>query len=890
MPTDSFRGLLARLRALRGGDQDLEAELRFHLEHLIAKFENEGASHTEAVRRARMELGATIQIQEQCRDQSGANQASDFFQDAFLALRKFRREPGFALVAIVMLALGIGLNMALFTSLYAIIFRPLPVKNPAALRNLYLQVDSAPNEGRSSYNSRYFESFAEFQYMQLHAKTADLGGVAEAQLSLRGLNPTSLHAQLVSARLLPMMGGVPALGRFFLSEETARPGGAAVVVLSDAAWRRYFNGDPGIVGRAITMNRLPFTVIGIAQPDFYGPLITAPDVWIPLTMQAITRPGESLVDNPNAAFIQIFARPREGIDNRQFLAEMSVLGQQAVTAHGSSSKARVIVARAAFLNYPDVMGFVGPGLLVVGLAGGMILLVACANIANLLLARGLSRRREIAIRLAIGAGRFRLLRQMVTESLLLGLIGGAAGLMLAWRGGSAALKFIPPTAGQLQLDITPDPAVVIFALVVSSGAALLCGLLPAFHALRVDITPSLKSEGLLDYSGGRNRLQGALVGVQVAVSVILLVNAGLILRGFNRAERLDTGRDMHGLLIASFDLRQQQYTPETARLFHERLSEMLSRLPDVTAVSVSSIQPEISSNGSMASAADGASHGPEVRVSFDEVGPDYLRTAGIPLRRGRSFTAADLKSHAKVGLIDEELAQRLFAGNGLGKWVKLPSGPATPDRFEVIGIVGNTKPVGPGRAPLPSYYVPMQGLRYMEAKLWIRYRGAPSGVVRALKSAVTTIDPEVTTGIRTIEENTKTALTPVVIASWTASIIAFLALAVAAIGLYGIVSFSVNRRLREMGVRMALGARGIDVIRAVFAQLPRSLGVGLAAGMAGAVALAKLIRAMLYDISPFDPVALLLVTGLLMVVGIFACWVPARRAARVDPASVLRSD
>jgi predicted permease len=479
---------------------------------------------------------------------------------------------------------------------------------------------------------------------------------------------------------------------------------------------------------------------------------------------------------------------------------------------------------------------------------------------------------------------------MVTESLVLGLIGGAAGLILAWRGGAAVLNVIRATAGQVQLDVTPDPIVVFFALLVSIGAALLCGLLPAFHALRVDLTPSLKSEGLLDYSGGRNRLQGALVGIQVAVSVILLVNAGLILRGFNRAERLETGQDMHGLLIASFDLRQQQYTPENARLFHERLSETLSKLPDVTAVSVSSLQPEISSNGSMASAADGASQGPEVRVSFDEVGPDYLRTAGIPLRRGRSFTAAEVTSRARVGLIDEQLAQRLFGGDGLGKWVKLPSDPVAPDKFEVIGIVGNTKPVGPGRADLPSYYVPMQGIRYMEAKLWIRYRGAPSGVIRALKSAVAASDPEVTTGIRTIEENTKTALTPVVIASWTASIIAFLALAVAAVGLYGIVSFSVNRRLREMGVRMALGARSIDVTRAVFAQLPRSLGVGLAAGMLGALALAKLIRAILYDVSPFDPVALLPVTGLLMGVGILACWIPARRAARVDPASVLRTD
>ena len=298
------------------------------------------------------------------------------------------------------------------------------------------------------------------------------------------------------------------------------------------------------------------------------------------------------------------------------------------------------------------------------------------------------------------------------------------------------------------------------------------------------------------------------MGIQVAVSVILLVNAGLILRGFNRAEELDTGREMHGLLIASFDLRQQQYTPENAQRFHERLSEALSRLPDVSAVSVSLLEPELSRNGSTVSAAGAASQRQQIRVSFDEVGPDYFRAAGIPLRQGRSFTTAEVKSHAKVGLIDEELAKKVFAGNAIGKWVAL-AGPAAREKFEVIGVVGHTRSLAPGGASLPSYYVPMQGLRFMEAKLWIRYRGAPSAVIRALKAEVKANDPEVTPGLHTIEENVRTALTPVLIASWAASVMASLALAVTAIGLYGMVSFAVNRRLREMGIRMALGARGM---------------------------------------------------------------------------------
>jgi predicted permease len=891
VPNDWLRGLLARLRALRRDDPDLNAELQFHLERLTSDFESRGVPPEEAARRARIELGGTAQIRESCRDRSGANQASDFFRDVFFAMRKLRREPGFALTAIFTLALGIGLNMALFTVLYSVIFRPLPVRDPGSLRNVYMELGYAVNENRSSYGSQHFESFAEFRYMQLHAKTAELAGTAEAQLSLRGASATSIHAQLVSANLLSMMGASPAFGRFFAAEETARPGAAPVAVLSDAAWRRYFSGDPGVIGRSITMNRVAFTVIGITNAEFRGPLVIVPDVWIPLSMQAITRPGESLVDNPNAAFVQIFARPREGVDDRGMLAEISLLGQQAVAAHGSSRKATIRLARATFLNYPDVMAYVGPGLLVIGLAGSMILLVACANVANLLLARGLSRRREIAIRLAIGAGRFRLLRQMVTESVLLGLAGGAVGLLLAWQGGAIALKFVPAQAGQLQLDVTPDVPLFFLALAFSLAAALACSLLPAFHSLRVDLTPSLKSEGLLDAGAGRrNRLQSGLVGMQVAVSVILLVNAALILRGFNRAERLNTGREMHGLLIASFDLRQQQYTPEKARRFYERLSESLATLPDVSAVSVSLLEPELSSNGSIVSAAGAASDRQTVRVSFDEVGPDYFRAAGIPLRQGRSFTAAEVKSEAKVGLIDERLAQKLFAGKAIGKSVALAGNPSSSEAFEVIGVVGATRSLLPGRAPLPSYYIPLQGLRFMEAKLWIRYRSAPAAVIRALKAAVNATDPEVTPGLHTIEENVKTALTPVLIASWAASFMALLALAVAAIGLYGIVSFAVNRRLREMGIRMALGARGFDLMRAIFARLPASLGIGLVAGMAGAVGLGTLIRAMLYDVSPVDPAALLSVAGLLILVGAFASWLPARRAVRVDPASVLRNE
>ncbi|HXJ43491.1 MAG TPA: ABC transporter permease, partial [Bryobacteraceae bacterium] len=679
MFSDLIRGARARIRAIRYKADDarvLDEELQFHLEQLASRFEGQGLPLEEARRRARIELGAAAAIQETCRDTTGANWITDAVRDGALALRNLRREPVFSLAAIFTLTLGIGVNTTLFTAMYSVVFRPLPVANAGSLRNVYQALQVPKGVNRTSYGDQYFESFAEFSYMQERAKTVILAGVADAELSPRGLAVKSLRAQLVSANLLTMMGARPEQGRFFRPEETARPGSAAVVVLSHATWRTHFQGAPDVVGRTLILNRTPFTIIGVTDPKFSGPLALVPDVWIPITMQALTRPGESLVDNPNAAFVQIFSRNRPGFSDDAVKTELGVLGPQSVTAHDSGIKSRIQIVPAAFLNYPEVMGAAMPVLSIIWFIGGLVLVVTCANVANLLLARGLSRRREIAIRLAIGAGRFRLLRQMLTESLLLGFAGGGLGLLLAWQGGAAALRLIPESAGRVQLNLQPDARVLLFAFLVSLAAAIGCGLVPAFHALRVDLTPSLKSEGLLDTARSRRAwLQNALLGVQVAVSVVLLVNAGLLTQAFRRAGVLDTGKDLHGMLITFFDLRQQQFTAERAQRFHEHLAERLTAMPGIMAVSSSLLDPEISSNGSMVSIpGKNGVQGSEFRVAFDEVSPDYFRAAGIRLLAGRSFTQAEVNSREHVIVIDEQLAKKGFEGDPLGRYLDLAVG------------------------------------------------------------------------------------------------------------------------------------------------------------------------------------------------------------------------
>jgi predicted permease len=877
-------------------DQELSEELSFHLANLVESYRQQGFTQAEATRRARLEMGGRTQISEEARDQRGWRRLDQLRADTRLAFRTFRKYPGFTLTAVATIALGMGANTALFTVMHGLLLRPLPIADPGSMRNVYLEVRDS--RSRSGYGSPAFVSFAEFQAIKAGAQSAQIAGIAPIDLSWRGTANRSVRAQLVSANLLPLIGARPVLGRFFAADETATPGSAPVVVLSHGFWRRDLGGDSAIVGKSLILNRTSFTVIGVADEATRGPLLQTAHLWIPLTMQRITRPGESLVDEPTAAWIQVFARGHPGTTDAALLAEMQVLGPRAVATHDTAGRTTASVVAASFLNTPKVRREGTPVIALVWIAVSLILVVACANVANMLLARGLSRRREIAVRLAIGAGRGRVLAQLLTESAWLGVLGGALGLGLA----VALARLVPavlPDGGDLQLALSPDRSVLAFTGIVSILSGLAFGLLPALQTVRPDLAASLKTEGLLEVGRPRLRLQEGLVGLQVAGCVVLLAVAGLLVRSVGRALTMDVGKPLHHLVITGFDLRQQQYTAAQAERFFQRLGEGLDGVSSVVRSGPSLLDPELSNANSMITLGDSAAaDGQRVQVAFDEVGAGYFQAAGLPLLAGRTFTEQEVRARLPVAVIDQRFADRHFGGRAVGQrlWLRNDGGPRGGSQLEgrrpheIVGVVGSTQPIGIGNPALPTYFVPMAGLRYLEAKLWVRYRGDPGPTIAAIRQAAEALDREVQVRTQTIEENVQLALLPMKILSGSLTALGGLALALASIGLFGVIGFSVGRRSREIAIRMAVGATPREVIGLVFRQGLGPVVGGLVAGLAVAAVGGQLIRAVLIGVSPFDPVA---VGGVIVLVGaaaIVAFVVPARRAAAVRPSQLLRVD
>lgn len=868
-------------------EEELDQELRYHYESVAESLMARGLPADEARRRAAVELGGFEAMKEECRDQRRVSLVENIAADVAYAWRGMKRSPGFVVTAAMAIALGIGANTALFSLVYALVFRPLPVSHPETLRNVHVQCFGEGN--RSGYGTMYNVSWAEFHFIRSHARTADVGGIASASMSRKG-DSRPVRAHLVSANLLPMLGATPLLGRFIRAEEAATPGSAAVAVLTYRAWQEWYAGAPDVVGRPLELNRSVFTIIGVADERTKGPVIEVPDLWIPLSMQALTRPGETLIDKPNHAWIQLFARRNAGYDDKALQAEMSLLAQQALQPHLPKRRAQVTVAPGAFFNYPFVRKNMGPLLAILFLAVTLVLIVACANVANMLLARGLSRRREIAIRLSMGAGRARLLQQLLTESVILSLAGAGLALLLAWTGAQALVGMIPAdVTGPHQVDLSPNGTVLAYTLAVAILTGIVFGLLPALNALRFDLTPALRSEGLASADRrGRHRLQNILIGLQVAVSLVLLANAGLLLRGFRHATQLDPGQSTKNVLIAAFDLRQQQYTAEQASRFLNRLREDASALPGVSAVSASMVEPLHDQCGSVAKivAPDGTVS-PEIPTSCDEIAPDYFRASGIRLLHGRDFTNAEMFSETKVAIIDERFVQEKFHGQmALGRTVRLGFEPK--DDHQIVGVVGRVQPLDMNGFGFAKVYTPLRGLRNTEARLIVSHAGGSSDIDKALRAAAASLDSNVTVSTRRIEESLSTALVPARMAAAAASALGGLALLLACTGIYGLVSFAVSRRRHEVGIRMALGASRATVLRLMLWQSMKPVVTGALVGLALAGAAAQLIRTMLYGISPLDPLSFFSTAFVLAIVAAAAAVIPARGAAGVDPAITLR--
>jgi putative ABC transport system permease protein len=886
-----FSDLLIRLRALFRRsvvENDLNDELGFHFDQQVEKLVASGLSLPEARRRARLAFGGSDQIKEECRDARGVRFLETLAQDIRYALRSLRRSPGFTSVAVLTLALGIGANTAIFSMVYGVILRPLPFKDAGRLYTLWERnqqmgyEQNAPAAGNfrdwRDRNSA-FEHIAAFDA----SRTFNLSGSSE---------PERVDGAAVSPALFDLLRVAPVIGRTFSSQED-QLGQDHVVLLGYGLWQRRFNSDPSIVGKLITVDGTNSTVIGVMPPGFQFPgdtgtisnVFTAPlaQLWVPLALTPQAWSARS------AHFLQVIGRLKPEVPVGQAQAEMDSIEQQLVKEYPQAyigSDVKLVRLDA------QVVGSFRAVLLVLLGAVAFVLLIGCTNVANLLLARATSRRREVAIRAALGASRPRLLRQLVTESLVLATVGGALGALTATVGISL-LKLILPDDFPRTSDIHLDIAALIFTALASVITGLIFGLAPAFQGSRTDVTESLKEGGRGSDGAVRNRLRSVLVVSEVALALILLIGTGLMLRSFVRLQQLDPGFKPDHLLTMEISLPDARYPdPKKAAFFNEIL-ERIRALPEVQSAGAIGHLPLGGQIESYDMAVPGGAELPNEHAnpSCHVVMPGYFEALKIPLVEGRYFDERDGAESPHSFIINEIVARNLFPNEDpIGKRLQMGFNGFS---GEVVGVVRNTRHLSLDAAPDEEVYT-----SYLQAPFWnamtltVRTAGSdPLGTARPVQELIRAIDKDQPVSkIRSMDDVMGASVAGPRFRTLLLGMFGLSALSLGAIGIYGVMSYSVSQRTREIGIRIALGAGRPQVTHMVLRQGLVLTLIGLGIGLVGAISLTHLLSTMLYDVRPTDPLTFVGITLVLTVVSLLANYLPARRATRIDPIVALRCE
>jgi len=796
-----------------------------------------------------------------------------------------RKTPGFTMVAVVVLALGIGANTAIFSVVNAILLRPLPFQAPERL----VQVWHVPPPKSFPGTTRFPVSPANYlDWEKQNHVFENMAIYGHRSYNMTGSGePESVSGIAVSPEFFFVLRVQPILGRVFLSEEN-QDGRGKVAILSQAFWQTHFASDPNIVGRTISLDHLTYTVVGVVASKSLFPVSSdpqsQPQLWTPL---AWTDAERAIRGNHN---YHVIARLKPGADVKQSQAEMNTISARLEQEYPNDDKgwgATVVPLR------DQLVGDVRPALMVLLGAVGFVLLIACANVANLVLIKTLARQKEIAIRTALGASSVRVVRQILSETLLLALTGGMLGLVFAHFGVKLIVAFLarslPRTA-----DITVDGWVLAFTLAVSVLTGVVAGLLPAIRASKTNLNDSLKQGlGRTDADSGGNRTRGVLVISEVALSLVLLIGAGLLIRTLARLRNVDPGLDPHNVLTMSFSLSSTKYDKSVQQIaFYDQLLQRVRGLPGVASAGAIDFLPLGGGGSTQPIAVEGRpalamSEQPEVAVRAVE--PSFFETMRIPLLRGRAFSGADIADRPAVILISESMAKRFWPGeNPLGKRLKMSFSPEK--SRQVVGVVGDVKGDGLDVLdPVATLYVPLAQQPKSYMSVVVRTSSPPNTLVSAVSAAVHEVDGEQSVlDVITMDDIVADSLSHQRFNMLLLSAFSGLALLLAAIGIYSVLAYSVRRRMREIGVRMALGAGRGDILRMILGQGTKFALIGTVSGIAAAFGLTRLMASQLFGVTATDPVTFLSVATLIVLVALAACYIPARRATKVDPIVALR--
>lgn len=831
-------------------------------------------------------------------------------QDFRFALRLWRQRPGFTAVALLSLALGIGANTSIFSLMDALMLRSLPVKQPEQLMlfgsgRMFGVMDDFPERSPELFSEPFLETVR-----RKNAVFADVAGLESmpANVHARFAGPASelesVHIRLVSGNYFTLLGVGPAVGRVLTQDDDQMPGANPVAVMSNRFFERRFSRDAGVVGRTLAFNSTAFTIIGVAARDFSGTVVDeSPDFWIPLSMQAQVQPW---LGDPRGTLTQslyLTGRLKRGVTAGTAQANANVVFQQWMhQVAGASPSAEIVenMKKARIELNPAATGISGlrtqfsQPLKILMVLVGLVLLIACVNIANLLLAQSAGRQREIAVRLALGANRRRLMGQFLSESLMLSLLGGALGVLIAWWGGQLLLTLVQPDPRHpMPIQVGPDARVLLFTFGLSLLTGILFGLAPALRMTRVDQAPSLREGKGMARSRTRSRLGQVLVAGQVALALFLMIGAGLFVRTLEKLEGTGPGFDAARVVLLSLDSDASNFKGPAVMAMHHRLEERLRGLPGVQAASFSMFNfnearwlvrlwPE--GGPHLASAAK--------PIDGNQVGAEYLRALGMPVVMGRDFGPQDSPHSQAVMVVNETLARTLYPGvSPIGRHVAMEREHGLD--LEIVGVVKDAKYQSLRDQPRGMFFVDLDQNKISDtfSDLVVRVAGNPEPLLSQVRAAIRSVDPNLAVwDVMTLSEAVDRSLAQEKLLAKLASFFGALALLLASIGLYGVMAYSVARRTNEIGIRMALGAQPSAVLGMVLRESVVVVGLGLMAGIPAALACGRLVKSQLYGLAANDPITIVGASAALLAVALGSSWLPARRAALLDPLAALREE